>query len=608
MGLTTEDCQDQVPELTQSNLTSDQIINVNYSKVDSQPLCVDVSIVDSPFSIYNCLVDNGACINLIKDSVVDHLVGITKHPSVVQLISGVGNTQIPISYYVSLELRFCSGFVTESDEFYIVPSEIIDHPLVLGVTLLKNNNLLPDMSSYQLLHQEGNAFNVVATDPTKNVPPMNVCTDGNLELGANQCKVVPINLCNLSYSFKTFFYDGREDNGLEVLPGILSGTKPVIALCNYSDSCRFIPGGYSLGSVLPISEVEPVVIGNINTNSSSSVVPSEYWTRERVIQEFQIEDVPLDQVQKSLLIDLLQKYADVLSTGDDDVGCANNVKHHIELTTDKPIHVPVRRFQGPLSQEIEKQCVELEEAGIIRKSYSPYSAPVVPVRKPDGSLRVCLDYRCLNKYTKNDAFPLPNLIDSIYNMAGSKYFTTIDLVRGYYQIEMAEDSIEKTAFSTPLSHYEFLRMPFGVKGGPATFQRGMMLALSGIPWSQVMAYLDDIIIRSATFEEHLGALERVLHALQKNGFKLKPKKTKLCRESVEFLGHHISNQGILPLEKNISGALNFPIPTTVKQLRQFLGMVNFTVVTFPSVRLLQNHSLVRPEVKWFIDIGVPDGL
>src|SRR6201990_1515427 len=106
MGLTTEDCQDQVPELTQSNLPSDQIINVNYSKVDSQPSCVDISIVDSPFNIYNCLVDNGACINLIKDSVVDHLVGITKHPSVVQVISGVGNTQIPISYYIVLNFVF----------------------------------------------------------------------------------------------------------------------------------------------------------------------------------------------------------------------------------------------------------------------------------------------------------------------------------------------------------------------------------------------------------------------------------------------------------------------------------------------------------------------
>src|SRR5215469_481545 len=140
---------------------------------------------------------------------------------------------------------------------------------------------------------------------------------------------------------------------------------------------------------------------------------------------------------------------------------------------------------------------------------------------------------------------------------------------------MEESSIDKTAFSTPYAHYEFIRMPFGVKGGLARFQRGMMLALAGIPWSEVMAYLDDIIIRSNSFQQHMVILDKVFCALENNGFKLKPKKTNLCRESVEFLGHEINSNGILPLQKNISGVLDFPIPETPKQLRSFLGMVNF---------------------------------
>jgi len=160
-------------------------------------------------------------------------------------------------------------------------------------------------------------------------------------------------------------------------------------------------------------------------------------------------------------------------------------------------------------------------------------------------------------------------------MAGTKYFSTIDLIRRYYQIKIDNRSIEKTAFSTPFSHYEFVRMPFGVKGGPATFQRGMMLALAGIPWSEVMAYLDDIIIRSDSFQQHLVVLEKVLCALERNGFKLKPSKTYLCRESVNFLGHIINSNGIMPLPKNLSGVMEFPIPSSVKQLRQLLGMVNF---------------------------------
>src|ERR1700755_3679877 len=125
------------------------------------------------------------------------------------------------------------------------------------------------------------------------------------------------------------------------------------------------------------------------------------------MEEFQFSDIPLNDSQKDKLINLLQKYSSVLSTGDDGVGLAHNVQHHIELTSDRPIHVPVRRFQGPLAQEIERQCCELEEGGIIRKSHSPYSAPVVPVRKKDGSLRLCVDYRALNNDTKGEALPLP---------------------------------------------------------------------------------------------------------------------------------------------------------------------------------------------------------
>ena len=557
----------------------DDIIQINFNKLNSQPLYVDAIIEGYSDNIFDCLVDNGACVSLIKASVVDTLSSIVKHPSLIHTISGIGHAAIKINQFVNINLRFCSGFLTGCDEFYIVPSEFMEDSLVLGVPLLRSNNLLPDMSTYQLLCREGDdSYRVVASDPTKSTNNIQAQAGENVEVGAKQCRFIPINLCNCSYSLETFFLEGLQEQNLEVLPGVISEhNRPVVAVCNYSEYPRFIPQGYSVGSAVPIDNPTAIAINNfsIDVQDSSNPCPYNYWNRERIFEEFQFSEIPVSDSQKDQLAELLLNYSSVLSTGDDDVGLATNVQHHIELTTERPIHVPVRRFQGPLAQEIERQCIELEEGGIIRKSRSPYSAPVVPVRKPDGTLRLCIDYRALNKHTKSDAFPLPNLIDSIYNMFGARYFTTIDLVRGYYQIKMADDSIEKTAFSTPLSHYEFLRMPFGVKGGPATFQRGMMLSLSGIPWAEVMAYLDDLIIRSQTFEDHVYSLTKVLKALKSNGFKLKPKKTKLCRESVEFLGHKINPQGILPLEKNLSGVFDFPTPTTVKQLRQFLGMVNF---------------------------------
>lgn len=163
----------------------------------------------------------------------------------------------------------------------------------------------------------------------------------------------------------------------------------------------------------------------------------------------------------------------------------------------------------------------------------------------------------------------------IYNMHGQISFSAIDLIKGYYQIAMDKDSAEKTAFSTPFAQCKYLTMPFGVKNGPVIFQRGMMMVLTGLPWTEVMVYLDDIIGFGKTFEGHLEILDKVLTALEMYRYKLKLRKLTLCREEVDFLRHQISNTGIIPLEKNLSGVINFPVPTTVKQLHQFISMVNF---------------------------------
>lgn len=173
---------------------------------------------------------------------------------------------------------------------------------------------------------------------------------------------------------------------------------------------------------------------------------------------------------------------------------------------------------------------------------------MVPVRKPDNTMRLCIDYRKLNSVTKGDSFPIPNLIDTLFSLQRMKFFSTIDLIKGYYQIEKEEESIEKSGFSTPLSNWEYLCMPFGVKNSPATFQRAMHLTLCHIPWYEVI-YLDDVLIISDTFEKHLIILEEVLKAFRLAGFKLKPSKTHLLRTHVKFLGHKISSHEMKPLRK-----------------------------------------------------------
>ena len=586
-----------------SSVTSDDDIGptIHFHKTNTTtPLIIKAEIINSLDRTFSCLVDNGAEINLIRADIIGELNNITLNPSNIKTITGLGHTKIKIYNYIRIQLKFDTGYISPVSDFYIVPQEHLDTELIVGVPWLKTSQLLPDMNTYQLFFRDGNAVIPVTDSQVEQDEGPTAVAAHNMEIGPNQYRIMKVDIQEVTPSNQIYLLEGITNKNTETLSGLMVNEREIL-VANYNEHPWFIPKGFKLGTLIPVrlepegsvDEETPVEKKSqpetqrenqeelLEINQSAQIRHTnidnteDYWNETTIEENFQINDIPVTQQQKRKLINLLLKYPNILSTGDDDVGVSTNVKHHIELETNKPVYVPVRRFQGPIAREIEEQCRELETCGIIRKSNSPYSAPVVPVRKPDGTLRLCIDYRALNKVTKSDAFPIPNLIDSVYNMSGAKYFTTIDLVRGYYQIEMAQESIEKTAFSTPLSHYEFLRMPFGVKGGPATFQRGMMLALSEIPWSEVMAYLDDIIIRSTTFDEHLISLEKVFNALQYNGFKLKPKKTKLCREIVDFLGHRVSRHGIEPLDKNLSGIKNFPVPTTGKQLQQFLGMVNF---------------------------------
>ena len=197
------------------------------------------------------------------------------------------------------------------------------------------------------------------------------------------------------------------------------------------------------------------------------------------------------------------------------------------------------------------------------------------VRKKDGSLRMCVDYQLLNAKTHRDAFPLPRIDESFDAMRGSKWFTTLDLASGYHQIAMDESDQEKTAFVTPMGLYEFTRMPFGLSGSPATFQRLMQRCFGDQCYQTVLCYLDDIIIFSSTFDNHLERVEMVLQRLQKIGLKLKTTKCHFLQQQVLYLGHQVSADGIATDPEKIAAVKDWAVPNTIKQLRSFVGFVSY---------------------------------
>lgn len=240
-----------------------------------------------------------------------------------------------------------------------------------------------------------------------------------------------------------------------------------------------------------------------------------------------------------------------------------------------PINSKPYHYSPQHKSEIERQVQELLQAGLIAHSHSPFASPVLLVKKKDGSWRFCVDYRKLNDITIKNRFPMPIIEEILDELAGSKFFTKLDMRAGYHQVRMLPEDEHKTAFKTHQGHYQFKVMPFGLTNAPATFQCIMNHILQPFLRKFVLVFLDDILIYSATLEEHTQHLELVLEQLRKHQFFLKESKCSFAQASLEYLGHIISARGVATDSSKIAAMVNWPAPTTVTELRAFLGLTGY---------------------------------
>ena len=348
------------------------------------------------------------------------------------------------------------------------------------------------------------------------------------------------------------------------LSALCNNTDVVLQVMNVGPTAVTLYKGMRLATATAEKEILTITQDQVNTFDDSNTFSGLD----------QVDISHLSTIEQQELTQLLTDFCGLFPPNGNPLGQTSVVKHSIP-TTGPPIRQPLRRIPEALKSVVTNEVDHMLDHNVIRPSASPWSSPVVMVRKPDGSWRFCIDYRKLNSITHHDAYPLPRIDSTLDSLKGATYFTTLDLASGYWQVAMAEDDKEKTAFSTPQGHFEFNVIPFGLTNAPATFQRLMECVLAGLSGEECLIYLDDVIVFSVSFKEHLERLARVFSALQKAQLKLKLSKCHFAQREVKYLGHIVSEKGIAPDPGKIEAVSSYPAPQNPKELKQFLGLSNY---------------------------------
>lgn len=332
----------------------------------------------------------------------------------------------------------------------------------------------------------------------------------------------------------------------------------------------------------PVVIFEGTTLGNVEINGTDNKASPLLCQKMGIadVDMVTLEDHDLSNIKdprlKRQLMDLLKKYNDVFAKNMKYMGRTNLVEHDIELLDNTPVRSQPYRISQKEREIIMEQIEEMSANNIISPSNSPYASPVVLVKKKDGQMRFCVDYRKLNEKTKKSNYPLPNIDDIMTYFGGSTLYSSLDLLSGYWQIEMSETAKKLTAFVVPgLGEWNFEVMPFGLTGAPGTFQALADKVFEGLKWKDILIYLDDIVIFSKTPEEHLVKLEKVFQRLRDAGLTLKPSKCEYMKEEINILGFKINKTGILPDDSKVVAINRLPTPKKLKDLQSFLGAVNF---------------------------------
>ena len=522
----------------------------------------------------NALIDTGSTNNLIKESLADRLGEV--NPTLKFQIRGVGTLGIETRGRIQVAMEI-AGIAFPQVQFEVVADADMKHEMVLGVSFFVSESVVVDMANRRLtIHRVDGAHTDIYVDQqlgrTRVVEEdVSVVAAQEVQVERGEAIWVPIRMqresAELPESLALYYEDMGINRKVIGVRGLIDLAEPrvLVHLGQRSGQAKHtIREGDVLGTVTTMPHYD-------SENSPEVWTPEELRCHEKLNL-----GKDLDPEEREAVLQMLEDHSETISKGEFDIGEAKGTPHWIELTSEAPIWMKPRKFSEPVNREIERQCQELLGLGLIEHSESPFSAAIVPVNKRDNTgLRMCVDYRRLNAVTKTEKFPMPNLTDLVYRAGGVRYFTKLDVTKGYYHVPLEEGSRKYTAFSTHQNHYQFKTLSFGLKNSGIAFQRCMQQILAQCCSKDVMCYIDDILITSSDFETHLTLVGKVLQTLARNGMKVKLSKCEFFQTEVSFLGHLLSREGIKKDPAYVKAVQEYPKPKDLTELRRFLGLVNF---------------------------------
>jgi len=522
--------------------------------------------------VYDCLLDTGSEVCLFPESIVDYAM-IRKSKRTLKAANG---TAIPILGEVDLPVNIGQ----HATRITGLVSQHVSEPM-LGVDFLVENKAVWDFEKSEIWI--ANKSFQLHPRPNKHHWCRRVVLQENVIIPARSEAVVPTKV-----QFQRLPTELNNDDWSTELSHVIDGlhvSRTLIPRDAWTDIPVRIMNvkkqPISLQPGIVISDLQQVEVVKEATQSDSDepkVKQVDCDTHPVVSCLQKLIDGVDDSIPESACLALeaiLMKHMDVFSQDENDLGRTDIVTHHIDTGNVRPVRQPLRRYPPVHMEVISEHVDNMLRQGTIEPASSPWASNVVLVKKKDGSFRCCIDYRQLNTVTRKDVYPLPRIDDCLDAMSSATLFSTFDLRSSYHQVEVAPQDRDKTTFICPRGMYRFCTMPFGLCNAGATFQRLMDVVMSGLHLDVCLVYLDDIILFSRTVDEHLERLVRVLGRLRSAGLKLKPEKCSLLQRSVSFLGHVVSGEGIATDPKKIEIVTEWPVPTSVKEVRSFLGLAGY---------------------------------